>query len=158
MSKEQTEEITDAELVPADEKEAVGLIGKAFAGAEAIVLPEHDPEAQQALIIGRLLRGGSLEDMFDVFEAPSIKVYANKVVTIDNVSWAAYDSDRGPVPQAHFTVQVRGEDTKKDCRATSPNITAFIYNAEKMGLIPFTARVVGDATDSGNEALHFGRV
>jgi hypothetical protein len=161
-----TEQRLDGEvdLPPADdetgeitENVATSLILDAFKGAGVQQAEANDPMVIQQQIVNRLLKAQSMDDLFSQFEAKTIDKYEGEIITIHSVEWGIFNSDDGPIPLGRLEITTPKDDSKSIVIATSPNLTAFVATAERLGGLPFTTKIVGAKTARGFTALHFER-
>lgn len=163
-----TRNVTNAEQAPEvdaatgeivdGEAQAVSLIASAFTGEGVSKFVNNDPETVQAAIVQRMMSSESLDDLFGQWEAKTIDKLENEVVTITDADWGSYNSETGPIPLARLTLTVKGQKESQEVIATAPNLTAFVFRAQQLKLLPFTAKIVGARTARGYTALHFERV
>lgn len=137
---------------------AVSMIGEAFKDGTASRFVASDPESVQAAIVQRIMGAESLDDLFGQWEAKTIDKYEGEVVTIVAADWGTFNSDQGQIPLARLKLTVKDRPGEQDVIATAPNLTAFVYRAQSLDLLPFTAKIVGARTARGFTALHFERV
>lgn len=151
-------ETVDDETGEIEQGHAVSLIAEAFKDGSAAKFVANDPETVQAAIVQRMMQAGSLDDLFGQWEAKTIDKFEGEVVEILAAEWGTFNSEQGQIPLARLKMRSGKEETILDVIATSPNLTAFIYRAQSLELLPFKAKIVGAKTARGFTALHFERV
>lgn len=152
------EQVVDEDTGEIAQAHAVSLIAEAFTDGTVSRFTENDPETIQAAIVQRMMAAESLDDLFGQWEAKTIDKYEGEVVEILAAEWGTFNSDTGPIPLARLKMRSGKDKTILDVIATSPNLTAFIYRAQSLELLPFNAKIVGAKTSRGYTALHFERV
>jgi hypothetical protein len=150
--------VVDEDTGEIQEGHAVSLIAEAFKSDGVYRFTANDPETVQAAIVQRMMAAESLDDLFGQWEAKTIDKFEGEVVTISEAEWGTFNSEQGQIPLARLKLTVKDGKVAQDVIATSPNLTAFIYRAQSLDLLPFTAKIVGAKTARGFTALHFERV
>lgn len=148
----------DEETGEIAEAHAVSLIAEAFGKDSVSKFQGNDPETVQAAIVQRMMKAESLDDLFGNWEAKTIDKFEGEVVEVLAAEWGTFNSEQGQIPLARLKMRSGKDKTILDVIATSPNLTAFIYKAQDLGALPFTAKIVGAKTARGYTALHFERV
>jgi hypothetical protein len=121
-------------------------------------LLDQDPAEVSKRFARRFQQAESLDDLFNVLEGNTSKDLVGHTVEITGVAWAPYESDRGIIPLAVCEAVDQHSGEVIEFATTSEMLTLFIRRAEIIGAIPFTARVAGKKTRSGQTALNFERV
>lgn len=159
VDKTQAEEaVVDADTGEISEGHAVSLIQEAFTGGNMSRFTQNDPETIQAAIVQRMMQAESLDDLFGNWEAKTIDKFEGEVVEILAAEWGTFNSEQGQIPLARLKLRSGNDKTILDVIATAPNLTAFVYKAQELELLPFKAKIVGAKTARGFTALHFERV
>lgn len=120
-------------------------------------LLEQDPLAVTARFAERFARAETLEDLFNVLEGNTSKDLIGHTLEVQAVSWVPFESDRGVIPNAICTAVDTATGELFEFATTSSVLTMFIRRAELVGALPFTARIAGKKTRSGQTALNFER-
>lgn len=120
-------------------------------------LLSQDPAAVRERFARRFMKADTLEDLFNVLEGTTSKDMVGRIVTVEQVAWAPFQSDRGLIPLAicHANDAATGEVL--EFATTSEALTMFIRRAEVIGALPFTAQIKATKTRGGNTALNFAR-
>lgn len=117
-----------------------------------------DPATIQRRITERVMEADSLEELFDVWEAPTSRNLANRAFKIVGVRWGLYEAEGGPVPLAEVDALDLSTNKRERFVTTASNLTSFLVRAHQLDEIPFEARIVEVTTRQGRTALRFGRV
>jgi hypothetical protein len=137
---------------------AVSLIAEAFKTDGVQRFAAGDAETIQASIVQRVMKAESLDDLFGQWEAKTIDKFEGEIVTIHDAEWGTYNSEQGQIPLARLQLSTRANPTAQEVIATAPNLTAFVFRAQQLDALPFSAKIVGNRTSRGYTALHFERV
>lgn len=120
-------------------------------------LLDQDPAAVSERFAKRFGAAKTLDDLFNVLEGNTSKDLVGRTVTVSDVAWAPFESDRGIIPLAICTAADAATGEVMEFATTSEALTMFIRQAEIIGELPFTARITSRRTASGREALNFAR-
>lgn len=121
-------------------------------------LLNQDPRAVMDRIAARFQQATSLDDLFNVLEGKTSDDMIGRAITVQSVAWAPYESDRGIIPLA-VCQAVDSDGEVFEFATTGEVLCLFIRHAELIpGCMPFTARITGKKTSSGQTALNFERV
>lgn len=127
---------------------------------DAALFPElldMDPGAVRERFARRFVAAESLDDLFDVLEGSTSKDMVGRKITIREVAWAPYESDRGIIPLAICQAADLTTGEAFEFATTSEVLTMFIRRAQLIGELPFDAKVAAKKTRSGQTALNFER-
>ena len=119
---------------------------------------QADPRATSERMGKRVLSAGSLDELFDSLSGKSSDDLVNKAFEFTSVEWQAYESDRGPIPQAICQVVDLSTGEATEFQTTAEMLVKFLFRAEQLGALPFRARIVEKPTRTGQKALNFERV
>lgn len=114
-----------------------------------------DPQTVRERFARRFAAAQSLDDLFAVLEGSTSKDLVGKVLQIEQVAWAPFESDRGIIPNAICTAADIATGEVIEFATTSEALTMFIRRAELVGALPFRARITAKKTRSGQTALNF---
>lgn len=120
-------------------------------------LLSQDPAAVRERFARRFMAAESIDDLFNVLEGTTSKDMVGRVVTVEQVSWAPFQSDRGLIPLAICKAADATTGEVLEFATTSEALTMFIRRAEVIGALPFTAQIKAQKTRGGNTALNFAR-
>lgn len=143
--------MTRSTAAPADDAGAVQPMAPSEVGVEV----QRDPERIARLMGERLDRAETLDALFAVTSGTTSDDLIGKVFEVLAVEWDAYESDGGLVPLAIVSAVDKSTGEKAEWATTAAMLTRFIRRAEVLGLLPFTARIEGKRTRSGQTALNF---
>jgi hypothetical protein len=152
----ETGEIPDEQAVSEDE--AGRMLASGFLGGNFPIEVAEDPLAIQKSIVARVFQATSLDELFGVWEAKTSDQLEDMTVKVLDAEFSTYTpvDGNGPMPLARVTYE--SNDKQDTFITTSPNLTSFIAQAQNLQALPFTAKIVGSRTRSGQTALHFERV
>lgn len=120
-------------------------------------LIDQDPDRVRERFAARFMQADNIDDLFGVLQGNLSKDLVGRTVKITGVSWAPFESDRGVIPNAICEAVDTATGELIEFATTSEMLTMFIRRAELTGSIPFTARITGKKTRSGQTALNFER-
>ena len=126
-----------------------------MAASEVGVTVQRDPERIARLMAERMDRAETLDEMFAVTAGSTSDDLIGKTFELLAVEWDAYEADQGVIPLAIVTAIDKSTGDKVEWATTAGMLTRFLRRAEVTGNIPFTARVEGRKTRSGQTALNF---
>lgn len=120
-------------------------------------LLSQEPDEVNARFARRFMAAESIEDLFDVMEGKLAQSLIGRRLTIEQVAWAPYESDRGVIPLA--IVQSTDVETSEalEFATTSMALTMFLRRAQIIEALPFHAKITSTKTRSGQTALNFAR-
>lgn len=121
-------------------------------------LLSQDPASVRERFARRFMAAESLEDLFNVLEGTTSKDMVGRRITIEQVAWAPFESDRGVIPLAICTAADAGTGEVFEFATTSEALTMFIRRAELIGALPFGAKIAAKKTRTGQTALNFERL
>lgn len=151
MSSDEQVDVETGEVTKAGE--AGSLVS--FGGIGRPVAVELDPEAIQRRILERVFEAKSLDELFGVWSAKTSDQLEGRTFEVRAVRWGEYESERGPIPLAEVSAIDKSSGKDETFVTTAVNLTAFLAQAEAIGELPFTARIAGARTRSGQTSLHF---
>jgi len=117
-----------------------------------------DPEAATRRMSERMLGAETLDALYDSTKGTTSDELDGKSIEVTGVEWQAYESDRGPIPQAVVQAVDLINGDVFEFVTTATMLVTFLYKAQQLGAIPFKTRIAGKKTKSGNTALNFERI
>lgn len=125
--------------------------------SEVQVSVKRDPEKIARMMGERLDAAETLDDLFNATSGNTSDELIGKTIEVLGVEWDAYEADSGVIPLAIVTARNVATNEPMEFASTAAMLTRFIRAAEVKGWIPFTARIEGKKTRSGQTALNFVR-
>lgn len=118
---------------------------------------DQDPDAVRVRFAKRFAAAETLDDLFGVLEGTLSKDMIGRTVTIRSVAWAPFESDRGIIPLAICDAADPKSGEVIEFATTGESLVQFIRRCELIREMPFTVRIEGKKTRSGQTALNFAR-
>lgn len=128
-----------------------------MAPSEVGLTTVRDPERIARLMGERIDRAKTLDQLFAVTAGTTSDDLIGRTYEILSVEWDAYEADQGLVPLALVSAIDYSNGEQAEWATTASMLTRFIRRAEVLNLLPFTARIEGRRTRSGQTALNFVR-
>lgn len=130
----------------------IALLATDFPG-----INEVDPASVTARMAARMQGADSLDALFDALTGQASEQLIGRTFTFLGVTWQPYESDKGIIPLAVCEVADPKTGEVSEFVTTGTMLVHFLRRAQVIGAFPFTARIVGKRTRSGQTALNFER-
>lgn len=120
-----------------------------------------DPAAVQQRMASRFQQAENIDELFDALSGNNSKEQVGKTFKFLGVTWqpylAASEGGQKVIPLAVCEVVNANTGEQEEFVSTGAMVVQFLHRAQKLGLFPFTARIEGKLTRSGQTALNLVR-
>jgi hypothetical protein len=152
MAKEPSDVVEPDQVLSASETAELAELEAFFPGISSVA-----PDDVAARMADRMRGAENLDDLFDALSGNNSKSNVGKTFQFLSVAWQPYQAQRGIIPNAICTVVNVATGEEGEFATTGAMMVEFLRQAQKLNVLPFTARIEGKTTRSGQVALNLVR-